>query len=173
MGNDKRSPCLVDVATGKIVETHVAKIDRFALKRYTQRNGWGVDWHEYSKSCEVFGVYVNEDDEPQGLIALEYKRGATYVGFAQAAPQNDKHALDGQPKRYEGVGGHLFALAVEQSSKNGGDGAVFGYAANARLLKHYCEKLGAQHLPIYHEYQFIIEDDASRKLLEKYTYERK
>ena len=50
---------------------------------------------------------------------------------------------------------------------------AFGYAANEKLLKHYCKKMGAQHLPIYHEYQFIIEDDASINLLRKYNYERK
>ena len=62
---------------------------------------------------------------------------------------------------------------MEQSLKNGGGGAIYGYAVNEDVLNHYIKEFGAEHIPIAHPYQFIIEGDASQKLLDKYNYERR
>ena len=74
-------------------------------------------------------------------------------------------------QKYEGVGGHLFAIAVDKSVQWGYGGAIFGFAANAELVKHYEEAFGAVHIGILHEYQIAIDGEASRKLLEVYSYE--
>ena len=42
---------------------------------------------------------------------------------------------------------------------------------NAELVKHYEEAFGAVHIGILHEYQIAIDGEASRKLLEVYSYE--
>ena len=47
-----------------------------------------------------------------------------------------------------------------------------GYAANQEVLNHYIENFGAVHLPITHEYQFIIDGEAAEQILSKYNFER-
>ena len=68
------------------------------------------------------------------------------------APENNKQFTPSP--RYAGIGGHLFALAVEESVRSGSGGAVYGYAANEKLLQH-------------------IDGEASLNLLKTYNYERK
>ena len=46
------------------------------------------------------------------------------------------------PKKYNGVGGHLFATACDISSQLGYGGAAYGDAANKKLIEHYCQNLG-------------------------------
>ena len=169
---DELVPCLKDATDGEYLDTEVAPVPRSELKRFTKKNGWGVDWAKRPADENVFGVYLKGDTEPQGLISLRYDEGGTYIGFVSAAPHNNKHLLNGKEPRYYGVGGHLFALAVEQSTLHDGDGVVFGYAANKKLLEHYVNVFGAVHCPVMHEYQFIIEGEASIRLLNEYSYER-
>ena len=94
---------------------------------------------------------------------------AVYLHWACSAPQNNKHAFGSQ--KYSGVGGHLFAIDVDKAFQWGYKGVVHGFALNKELLNHYIEVLGASYLGAQHPYQFILEGDASRKLLEVYTYE--
>ena len=94
------------------------------------------------------------------------------MGFASTAPQNNKQ-LTGGKKKYIGVGGHLFAAAIEESVKAGNGGYVYGFAANADLLKYYVEKLGAYHFPMLHPYQIVIEGEAAQNLIDTYNYERR
>ena len=70
------------------------------------------------------------------------------------------------------VGGHLFAISGSISEEAGFDGYVFGFASNKEVLAHYIEKLGAIHIGILHPYQFAIETDAMKKILETYTFEQ-
>lgn len=168
---DKLTPCLEDSEDGEYLATEVAPVPRSELKRYTEKNGWGVDWARRPANEKVFGVYLKGDPEPQGLISLRYDEGGTYIGFVSAAPHNNKQLLNGRKPRYYGVGGHLFALAVEQSVLNGGDGTIYGYATNQKVLNHYIEVFGALHFPRVHEYQFLIEGEASDNLLERYTFD--
>ena len=171
---DRFTPCLLDVATGNIVSTEVAKLEVLDLSGYNTKTGWGVNWRDMAKKYEVLGVYVAGEKEPQGLIALKYEVNATYIAFAQVAPQNNKRILNGGQSRFEGVGGHLFAIAAEHSLKNGGHGFMHGYAVNERVLKHYIDKFGAQHISTHlHEFHFIIDEEASAALRELYTYKRR
>ena len=94
------------------------------------------------------------------------------MGFASTAPQNNK-LLTGGKKKYIGVGGHLFAAAIEESVKAGNGGCVYGFAANVDLLKYYVKELGAYHFPMLHPYQIVIEGEAAQNLIDTYNYERR
>ena len=43
--------------------------------------------------------------------------------------------------------------------------------ANRELEEHYIRLFGAEHLGFLHAYQFFIDEEAARKLLEVYHYE--
>lgn len=169
---DEFVPCLKEKATGMILETEIEKMKKSTLSNFTENKGWNDDWNKRPSNEEIFGVFIKGEKEPQGLISLRYDKGATYIASASTAPQNNKQIV-GENQKYIGVGGHLFAVAVEQSLKNGGGGAIYGYAVNEDVLNHYIKEFGAEHIPIAHPYQFIIEGDASQKLLDKYNYERR
>ena len=70
-------------------------------------------------------------------------------------------------QKYIGVGGHLFAIAIEW----GYEGAIHGFAANEDLLKHYMNVFHAEYLGMLHQYQFFIDEEQAKKLLEVYHYE--
>jgi len=74
-------------------------------------------------------------------------------------------------QKYVGVGGHLFAIAADKSIEWGYEGAVHGFAANAELLKHYMDVFHAEYLGMLHQYQFFIDEEQAKKLLEVYHYE--
>ena len=169
---DELVPCLRDTSTGKLVETEVSEIARKSLEKYTTENGWIINWADRPKEEHIFGVFVKGDNNPQGLVSLRYERGGTYVALVVNAPQNNK-LIVGDSIKYKGVGGHLFAVAVEESIKNSGYGTIYGYASNKTVLEHYIEQFGAKHLPIRHRYQFLIEGKDSEKLLKTYNYERR
>lgn len=102
------------------------------------------------------------------MIALQYEERdkAVYAHIAESAPWNR-----GKSKRYEGVGGHLFAIAAQKSMEKGYGGFVFLDAKNADLVRHYEEALGAQFLGIAHPYRMIIDEEAAARLLRIYTFD--
>lgn len=169
------TPCLQDVETGEIVQTQVEQVNRRDLKGYNTRNGWYVNWNEIPKEASIFKLTAAGSDEIQGLIAMTPNNGAKamYLNWVVAAPQNNPLLLDGKPKKYEGVGGHLMAIAAEESLKHGYGGAAYGYAANKDLVEYYREKFGATHLPIEHPYEVFYDEAAMLHLMEIYDYERK
>jgi len=87
--------------------------------------------------------------------------------LAESAPHNL-----GKNKKYEGVGGHLFAIAIKLSQANGFNGYVFFDAKNSDLVKHYHEKFGARRLLTrVHEYRMEIPEEQALQLLQTYTLE--
>ena len=170
---DELVPCLKDNTTGEILATEVRTLSKSEYSHYTASNGWSIDWGNIPDSEEVLGVYLSNDTEPQGLIAIRKEKGGIYLSYASTAPHNNKQINKGD-QRYAGVGGHLFAAAIEESLKAGNaTGCIYGYAANEKVLKHYMDKFDALHLPIVHEYQFIIDGEAAQKVLENYNFERR
>lgn len=161
-------PCLKDAKTGEIIETFVTEMNRADLEKYNVDNDWNDDWSLRPKDEHIFAVFIEREKEPQGLISIKYQKGCTYLASASTAPWNNKLLTGTQ--RYKGVGGHLFAVGVEQSLKHTGSPVVYGYASNEKVLQHYIEKFGAIHSPFVHEYQFFIEDEDAVKLLETYNY---
>lgn len=120
------------------------------------------------KESEIYKLQIKHDTVIQGLIALTKfeKDQAVYVNIAESAPHNL-----GKNKKYNGVGGHLFAIAVYRSIELGYGGFVFMDAKNTELVEHYQKTLGATFLGIPHPYRMFIDEDAAKRLLNVYTLE--
>lgn len=171
---DRFVPCLLDTKTGELVDTEVCRFTaRSQLKGYNSKTGWDINWQKVPKEVDVYGLSIKGQVELQGLVALRADEGAqaVYLHYAKTAPRNDKHATGRQD--YEGVGGHLFALAVEVSEKAGFGGYLYGFAEDAKLERHYIEKLGAMHVGALHPFHFAVDEAAAKRLLEEYNYEWK
>ncbi|MBQ5645706.1 MAG: hypothetical protein IIV07_01430, partial [Treponema sp.] len=84
-------------------------------------------------------------------------------------PQNNKEIVE--QIKYAGVGGHLFAIAAKKSCDFGYNGLMTGFAANKKLLNHYCEVFEAEHIGILHPFQFAIDEENAKKIMEVYDYE--
>ncbi len=169
---DEYTPCLKDSQTGDILETEVIQIKRKSfLSKFNTKNGWYVNWASLLNENEIYALVIKGSVDIQGLIALkpieDYK--AVYVTWLCTAPHNNPMIVVN--KKYIGVGGHLFAIAVNRSIKNGYNGAITGNAANMDLLKHYCNVFNATHLGIIHPYQFFIDEQYAQKISEIYKYE--
>ena len=112
-------------------------------------------------------MQIKDDDVIQGLIATEVIRGAVYIRLAESAPHNL-----GDNKKFNGVGGHLFAIAIKLSNAVGFNGYVFFDAKSMKLIKHYSEKFGATRVMArIHVYRMEISEANAQKILEKYTLE--
>ena len=164
---DKLTPCLVEISTGRILQTtfSLAKSDEICD---LQSKGWNFDWADRELArCNIYKLQLKDDDVIQGLVATEFFRGAVYINLAESAPHN-------QPpnKKYDGVGGHLFAIAIRLSIAVDCGGYVFFDAKNTELVEHYTEKFGANLLGArIHQYRMEIDVDAAQELIEKYTLE--
>ena len=171
---DELTPCLIDTSTGDIVETEVLPVTRLSyLSHFNEKTGWHVNWKKLAEKGEkIYALVIKGTTDVQGLIATHNDESnlAVYITWAVAAPQNNP--LIASPKKFNGVGGHLFAIACGISEKAGFGGAVYGDAANRKLLEHYCNKLGAFSMGT-HEFpnRIFIDEINGTKLLEVYNYE--
>ena len=169
---DELVPCLKDTTTGEVKNTVVFRIEsRTYLRKFNQRTGWAINWSKVPKDVEVYALALQDTNEIQGLVGIkdDVNANAAYIHWAVTAPQNNKHDFGCQ--KYSGVGGHLFAIAVEKSLQWGHGGVVHGFARNMELVDHYVQKFGAFHLGRQHIYQIVIFEQEAKKLLEEYTYE--
>ena len=168
---DEFVPCLKNSKTGEIVDTIVQKVDINVLKGYNKKNGWYVNWQQLARDgYDIQAVKVKGGTDIEGLIALKPNSDmkAIYVNWAVAAPHNSPFG----EKKYVGVGGHLLAVAAEESIKQGYGGYMYAFATNQKVLRHYCEDLGAKHIPVMHQYQVIWDEDAAQRILKEYNYDR-
>ena len=164
---DKLTPCLVELSTGKILPTTFSIATEAELKRLRCK-GWLFDWSASElKSINIYKLLIKGSDVIQGLVATEVVRGAVYVRLLESAPHNrDKN------KRYEGVGGHLFAIAIKLSIANKFGGYIYFEAKNEKLALHYSEMLGAGRMPSrIHEYRMELLEEHAQKIIGKYTLE--
>lgn len=169
---DEIVPCLKDSLTGEIKETVVFKIEsRKYLKEFQQANGWHIDWNKIPKDVEVYALALKDSHEIQGLIGVRNDKDscAAYIHWVCVAPHNNKYQFGKQ--QYIGVGGHLFAIAIDKSMQWGYGGTAHGFAASEKLLKHYMEVFHADYLGMLHQYQFLIDEDNAKKIWEVYHYE--
>lgn len=169
---DELVPCLKDTETGELKETVVFRIEsRSYLRKFQASNGWGINWNEIPVDVEVYALALHDTNEIQGLVGVrkDYNSKAAYIHWACTAPRNNKHDFGTQ--KYIGVGGHLFAIAVDKSVQWGFDGVVHGYARNMELVEHYVKTFGAFHLGRQHMYQVVVFEEQAKRLLEVYTYE--
>ena len=107
----------------------------------------------------------------QGLIAITRNDdvGALYISWMCASPNNNK--LLKEDVKYLGVGGHLFAIAAKKSIEFGYKGYMYGFAANEELLGHYVKSFHGEVLGILHPYQFAIDEESAKEIMEVYDYE--
>lgn len=162
---DKFTPCLVEKNTGKIVDTQYSVATPEDLKTVKWRFKWsGKDLNNSS----IYKLTLKHDNEIQGLVAINdlKKDNAIYVKLAESAPHNI-----GKNKKYDGVGGHLFAIAIKKSIECGYDGFVFMDAKNMDLVRHYQKTLGAVHIGGAHPYRMFIDENNAHKILDYYTLE--
>lgn len=94
---------------------------------------------------------------------------ALYINWMYASPDNNKQLTDNV--RYLGVGGHLFAIAAQKSINWGYDGYMYGFATDKKLLEHYVKTFHGEVIAILHPYQFAIDDETAREIVEVYDYE--
>lgn len=162
---DEFTPCLVDANNGQIVDTQYS----IATKNDLKAKGWNFNWLDKDlENSDIYKLTIKGDNEIQGLIALnDFKKdNAIYVRLAESAPHNI-----GKNKRYDGVGGHLFAIAIKKSVEKGYGGFVFMDAKNIDLVKHYQNALGATHIGGVHPYRMYIDEENAQRILKYYTLE--
>ena len=164
---DKLTPCLVEVATGVIMATTFSLATDDDISGLSEK-GWLFNWFDDSlKTTNIYKLLIKGDDCIQGLISAEVVRGAVYIHLVESAPHNLE-----ENKQYEGVGGHLFAIAIKLSIANGFGGYVFFDVKNMKLVEHYAERLGATRVPVrIHDYRMEILEDVASKIISKYTLE--
>jgi hypothetical protein len=164
---DKLTPCLEDITTGKIFQTTFTLASSEDLVDLKER-GWLFDWNDDElKRTNIYKLLIKDDATIQGLVSAEVVRGAVYVHLVESAPHN-------QPpnKKYDGVGGHLFAIAIKLSAANGFGGYIFMDAKNIELAEHYIKHLGARRMNTrFHEFRMEISEENAQKIIEKYTLE--
>lgn len=65
----------------------------------------------------------------------------------------------------------LFTIAADKSFGWGYEGAIHGVAANEEVLRHYMDVFHAEYLGMLHQYQFLIDEEQAKNLVEVYHYE--
>ena len=163
---DDFTPCLREKSSGKLVNTEYTAASESELKGL-KKQGWKFNWLSPDlKDAKIFRLTLKDDDEIQGLVAISDfpKDSAMYVNIVESAPHNI-----GANKRFEGVGGHLFAIAVQESMNQGYGGFIFMDAKNEELVRHYQNALGATFLGMPHPYRMFIDENNAQKLLKIYT----
>lgn len=169
---DGLTPCLIDNETGDIVETEVIRVKRKSfLSKYNMNTGWYVDWSDLLKENEIYAIVVKGTVAIQGLVAVrpDADMKTSFVTWMVAAPQNNREMSEN--KRYNGVGGHLFAIAAKRSCDYGFGGAISGFAANKDLMAHYINAFDAEPICMLHQYQIFIPEESGKKIQEVYSYE--
>ena len=163
---DDFTPCLVEKSTGKIVDTKYSIANKSELKSLKQK-GWNFNWTaDDLKDSDIYKLTLENDDTIQGLVAVKDMPNdyAVYLKLAESAPHNI-----GKNKKYDGVGGHLFAIAAKLSMDSGYGGFIYFEAKNMDLVKHYRESFGGRLIGGAHQYRMIIDEDSAEILLKKYT----
>lgn len=168
---DEFTPCLKDARTGELVQTEVIRVKRKSfLKKYNKKNGWYTNWEKLADENEIYALVVEGSVDIQGLVAVAKNDDmkAVYISWMCTSPENNKLITD--EVRYFGVGGHLFAIAAQKSIEYGYDGYMYGFAANQELLEHYVEVFNGEIIAVLHPYQFAIDEEGAKTIMEVYDY---
>lgn len=169
---DTMTPCLKDKRTGELVDTEVIRIKRASfLRKYNKKNGWYVNWNELLKENEIYALVIHGSVDIQGLLAVrpDETMASAFVTWMCASPENNPEFT--REKKYEGIGGHLFAIAAQRSFDYGFQGAISGFAADRKLMNHYCSVFNAEPICMLHPYQIFISETDGAQIKEVYDYE--
>ena len=127
------------------------------LKDY---EGWKFDWSRTEKNGYIiYELFLADDETVQGRISLRIDGGVADVDIVETAPHNYGHT-----GKYQGVGGHLFAIACQVSMEAGCDGFV-AFTAKSDLIAYYQKVLNAQ---VARGQRMYIDEVAADILMEKY-----
>lgn len=164
---DKLTPCIIDLSTGNVLQTVFSIVSEDDVSGLEEK-GWLFDWTDGAlHKTNIYKLLIKDDDEIQGLISAEVVRGAVYVHLAESAPHNRK-----PNKRFDGVGGHLFAIAMKLSLSNGFGGYIFMDAKNQELVDHYIKMLGARRVSTrFHPHRLEVAEENAQEVIGKYTLE--
>lgn len=155
---DKLTDCLVEKSTGKQVETEY-RLRTVPIKPKDYK-GWKFDWSKTEKNgYSIYELFLTDDDTVQGRISLRIDGGVADVDIVESAPHNYDHT-----GKYQGVGGHLFAIACQISMEAGCDGFV-AFTAKSDLIAYYSRVLNAQ---VAKGQRMYIDEAAANILLDKY-----
>ncbi len=143
------------------------------MNRFKKKDGWYTNWAKLIEEdgTEIYALKTNEFDEIEGLVCIknDIDAQAVCIDWMCAAPHNNLQKSKTQ--RYIGVGGHLFSIAIKKSIEAGYEGCVYGFAKSQKILRHYVNDFGAEHMSFLHPNQFIISEWAAKRIEEVYTYE--
>ena len=155
---DRLTRCLVERDTGKVVDTEFKKrIQPIKKKDY---RSWKFQWDlPEQNGYDIYELYVKGDNTVQGRIALKITGGVADVNIVETAPHNYGHT-----GIYEGVGGHLFAIACYCSLQAGCEGVV-AFTAKSNLVDYYEKELHAVEVSTQ---RMVIFEEAAQRLLEMY-----
>ena len=160
------TPCLRRLSDNKIVDTCFETVDplKMNLKDWEFAELWPKIRRE---GCTVKGLYARGNERAQGLLAYKdmSKDSSVFVELVESAPQNNAHNKTVKGKEYSGVGGHLFAEAVNESFDLGYNGFV-GFVSKTRLIDHYTKTLGATQVGT--SQRMYIDEIQARRLYERY-----
>lgn len=162
---DKFTPCLQERKTGRILQTQCIRLNNQINEKaanHMKEQGWKFDWSLPQKmGADIYALTLEDDKVIQGLISakLDKKSKFIYVPIVEAAPHNV-----GSKGKFEGVGGHLFAIACERSFDEGFEGFV-SFKPKSSLKEHYIKTLGAKELPNGNLY---IDSKNAKILVDKY-----
>lgn len=162
---DGFTPCLERTSDSVIVDTSYSAA---ILTELVTLKDWQFRWKLLdTKGIEIYKLNVADDDRIQGLVAIQNVPSdkAVYVKIAESAPHNI-----GKNKEYKGVGGHLFAIAIQRSIELGNDGFVYMDAKNLRLVSHYSKTLGATFIGTPHPYRMAIDEITAKQIISFYNF---
>lgn len=152
---DVWTPCLVEIKTGKIVQTEVKPIN---IKKKDIK-GWKFDFYQDQKDGnKVLALYIQGSKKIESLISYSdsAENMAMYVCHIERRPGK---------KEYEGITAHMFAAVVKESYEKGYDGVVFFDTKNQKLNEHYAKTLNAL---LISPYRMAILEEGAKLLYEKY-----
>lgn len=159
---DRLTNSILNVISGDSFQTEVIRLAKSDLINVTKEKGWNFNWNLEFEDLkkEVYKLTIlNNETIIQGLLSISIERDHVFMNLLESAPFNL-----GKGKLYEGVAGNLVAYACKTSFQKGFDGYVV-FTAKSKLIKHYEESLGANHLK---NQRMIIDTKASKILVEKY-----
>lgn len=165
---DILSESVVEVLTGKIFKTHVSKASIEFLNKIHKKNGWKFNWKKEGKEQNrlIYKLILEKDKSILlGLISFEIKEDHILIHLVEKFPEEF-----GKTKKFEGIGGNLFAIACKFSLENGFDGVVAFYA-KTDLIQHYSVTLGATLLK--NQRMFILEKQAEILINKYFKNEKK
>ena len=164
---DALTESVVEVSTGKIFKTEVTEVTILYLSSIHKKNGWKFNWKKEKKEINrlLYKLVLKSNTSILlGLISLEMKEDHVHIHLVEKNPNEF-----GISKKYEGIGGNLFAFACKYSHEIGFDG-VLAFYAKTNLIHHYSVTLGA--ILVKNQRMFILSKQ-SEMLINKYFKDEK